>query len=167
MSKNQLNAGKYWQPPDTKILRLRPDQKQGPSKMVLQNTFTFPELLEGERDLPALNHPPFISWFFRNRIIIGSHGIGSLNQQGCFMNQRHQFLHIYVKALINMTLYVPWTNKNVIKIGISWKQSEINFLWAVKIQHCTFLVTKFYQELFISINLMEKKDERLHGYTHL
>ena len=67
--------------------------------MVIQNAFTFPELLEGERDLPTLNHPSFISLFFRNRIIIGSHGIGGLNQQGCFMDQRHQFLLILSKSL--------------------------------------------------------------------
>ena len=144
MSKNQLNAGKYWQPPDTKILRLRPDQKQGPSKMVIQNIFTFTELLEGERDLPALNHPPFISWFFRNRIIIGSHGIGSLNQQGCFMDQRHQFLLILSKSLDKYYFFRTMNViKNVIKIFISWRQSEIDFLWAVKITPCTLLITQF------------------------
>jgi len=59
---------------------------------------TFPELHEGMRDLPV-KAPPFISWFWRNRIVIESHGIGCLNHQGYFMNQRHQFLLILCKSL--------------------------------------------------------------------
>ena len=62
------------------------------------------------------------------------------------MDQRHQFLLILSKSLDKYYFFRTMNEiKNVIKIFISWRQSEIDFLWAVKITPCTLLITQFYK----------------------